>query len=561
MKPRPIVILLLAAAAFAAPARAQIAPADTSEVILRDDMSDDEKIAALNRLLVLNPRNSELYNDLGVIYAGREDWLSARDAFIAAIQSDPRAPASHRNLGLVMTKLEQYDMALSELDAYRNLAPDGGGDAWKLIADARRRSGDPEGAAAAYESGLEAYGQVFGAETCDLIMGRIVLAEAASDQQTVDAVLERYAAGARDHLAATGFVPADRTGLAAKALLERALRRRIDAAQAETKAGRHAAAAALYEAAMVLDPSRQDLLPLAALAWFDSGDAMKAKVMARRATQDQPERPDGWRALGRIAEAEDRSQDAIAAYTSAWNLDDSQDDVAAKIGTLYLRAGDNEGARKFMGAVVSSPDTPPEILFNYGLSLQRTDDHKLAVPPFYKAVEKDPGLIAAWKALAASLRQLERWHEAAVAYERALASERDPKLAFQLGTCLVKDGRPGDAIAAYRLALDLDPVYTKAWSNLGVVQMQVEDYVGALDSFRTLAALEDDVYRARLNEGVCLYQLGRYEEAIAAYEQALALQETSAVWENMGHVFDKLGDKPGAASCFKEGKRLKAEGK
>lgn len=561
MKSGWIFLALLAAVAGAAAVRAQQAPPDTSEVILRDDMSDDEKIAALNRLLVLNPRNSELYNDLGVIYAGREDWLAARDAFIAAIQADPRAPASHRNLGLVMTKLEMYDMALSELDAYRRLAPDGGGDAWKLIADARRRSGDPQGAAAAYESGLEAYGQVFGPDTCDLVMGRLALAEAASDQATANALYERYAPGARDLLAATGFVPADRTGLAAKALLDRALRRRIEAAQAEAREGRHAAAAAQYEAAMELDPNRQDLLTLAALAWHDSGDVMKAKVMARRATQDHPERPDGWRALGRIAEAENRTQDAIAAYTSAWDLDNTQNDVAAKIGTLYLRAGDNEGARKFMGAVVSAPDTPAEILFNYGLSLQRSEDHKLAVPPLTKAVEKDPELTGAWKALAASLRQLERWHEAAAAYERALAKDRDPKLAFQLGACLVNDERPGDAIAAYRLALDLDPVYTKAWSNLGIVQMQIGDYVGALDTFRTLAALEDDVYRARLNEGVCLFQLGRYEESLAAYEQALALQETSAVWENMGHVFDKLGDKQGAASCFKEGKRLKAEGK
>lgn len=561
MKSRWIFLALLAAVAGAAAVRAQQAPPDTSEVILRDDMSDDDKIAALNRLLVLNPRNSELYNDLGVIYAGREDWLAARDAFIAAIQADPRAPASHRNLGLVMTRLEMYDMALSELDTYRRLAPDGGGDAWKLIADARRRSGDPQGAAAAYESGLEAYGQVFGPDTCDLVMGRLALAEAASDQATADAVFARYAPGARDLLAATGFVPADRTGLAARALLDRALRRRVEAAQAEAREGRHAAAAAQYEAAMGLDPNRQDLLPLAALAWHDSGDAMKAKVMARRATQDHPERPDGWRALGRIAEAENRTQDAIAAYTSAWDLDNTQNDVAAKIGTLYLRAGDNEGARKFMGAVVSAPDTPAEILFNYGLSLQRSEDHKLAVPPLTKAVEKDPELPGAWKALAASLRQLERWHEAVAAYERALVKDRDPKLAFQLGACLVKDERPGDAIAAYRLALDLDPVYTKAWSNLGIVQMQIGDYAGALDTFRTLAALEEDVYRARLNEGVCLYQLGRYEESLAAYEQALALQETSAVWENMGHVFDKLGDKQGAASCFKEGKRLKAEGK
>ena len=52
MKSRWIFLALLAAVAGAAAVRAQQAPPDTSEVILRDDMSDDEKIAALNRLLL-----------------------------------------------------------------------------------------------------------------------------------------------------------------------------------------------------------------------------------------------------------------------------------------------------------------------------------------------------------------------------------------------------------------------------------------------------------------------------------------------------------------------------
>ncbi len=540
---------------------AQPAPPDSSAAPPRAAVSDADRIAEINRLLAENPRNAQLYNELGTIYADRENWVAARDAIIAAIQSDPRAPDSHRNLGLVLIKLGELDMALTEFEAYRKLSPEGGLDAWKLIAEARRRAGDPAGAAAAYETGIAAYGGVFNSGSYDLIMGRLVLAEASPDQEAAGAVLDRFAGAARDHLATTGFVPADRTGLAARALLDRALRRKLEAAQTAVDAGRHAEAAVLYEAALALDPTRQDLLPRAAGAWFDSGDALKSKVMARRATQEHPERPDGWLAVGRIAEAENRPQDAITAYTNAWNLDNSQQPVAAKIGTLYLRMGDNESARKFVGAVVSDPETTAEILFLYGCSLQRTNDHKLAVPPLTRAVEKDPGLVAAWKALAVSLQQLERWREAADAYRHALESEQDAKLAFQLGACLVKDNRPEEAIDAYWLALDLDPTYTKAWSNLGVIQLQLKDYANALITFRTLATQGEDVYRARLNEGVCLSQLGRFEEAMTAYEQALAQQETSAVWDAMGYVFDQLGDKPSAASCLEKGKRLKAEGK
>jgi len=48
---------------------------------------------------------------------------------------------------------------------------------------------------------------------------------------------------------------------------------------------------------------------------------------------------------------------------------------------------------------------------------------------------------------------------------------------------------------------------------------------------------------------------------VEAYEAALDIKETSAAWNNLGLVLDRMGDKKEAQECFKVGKELKAEGK
>ena len=557
---------LLLAAALATCAAAQpdttqgtVAPPDSATDILTSALTDEEKISALNRMILLNPRNPELYNNLGVIYAEREEWTPARDAFIAAVQCDPRQPEAHRNLGMVMSEMGMYDLAVSEFEAYQKFSDDGGRDAWLMIGDTRHDAGDVPAALAAYESGLQAYGGAYGPGSAELVIARALLLEGSGDIEGYEALLRRWSGPASDYLG--GGEPADRAGRASQAILTRMLQIHVDDAALMTESGLHAQAAAAYEAAMVLAPDNQELLPLAAMAWFDAGESMKAKVLARRATEESPDSPGGWKARGRIAEAEKRPRDAIEAYRKAFELDETQTDVAARVGQIYLSLGDNVNARKFMGAVASDPDTAPEILYNYGLSLQRDGAHELALRPLRKVVERQPGMGAAWRALATSLRQTKRYAEAARAYGQAFILDSDARLAFQQGYCLQHCERPLEAAVAYEKAMELDPADTKARYNHGLSLMAAGEYGDALASFQALDAMEPDSYRVLFNTGVCHQNLQQHDEALLAYETALDIDETSAVWNNMGLVYDAMGAKDDAKECYEEGKRLKSEGK
>ena len=554
-----MISVLVVPAAFT-PAQEGTAPPDSIGDIMSSDLSDDDKISALNKLLLLNPRNADLYNNLGVIYAEREDWILARDSFIAAVQCDPRLPQSHRNLGMVMAALDQPAMAVAEFEAYQRFAGDGGLDAHKLIGDAWRAAGDAPAALESYRNGLEAFGGAFGPGSAELIMAQVLLLNETNADEDYEALLRKYGDPARDYLANTGGEAVDPVGRAAQAISTRLLRIFVDDAHLLGEAGSYVAAAQAYEEAMALAPDNDDLLPLASAAWFDAGETMKAKVLAQRATMESPERSGGWKARGRIAEVEKRPHEAIEHYRKAWDLDPTQNDVAAKIGQIYLSLGDNANARKFMGLVASDPDTPPELLYNYALSLQRADDHELALHPLRKVVERRPEMASGWRALASSLRRTERYGEAARAYGKAFVLDNDPKLAFQQGYCYQRTDQPVKAADSYRLSLAMDPTNTRTHYNLGLVLIKTGDYRDALDTFGILDELEPESYRIRFNTGLCHQHLAEHDQALTAYELALDIEETSAVWNNMGLVYDAMGDKIEAKDCYEEGKRLKAEG-
>ena len=533
----------------------------TPDAIMSSNMTFEQKIEEINRLLVLNSRNSDLYNNLGVLYAGNEDWEQARDAFLTSVQINPRKAENHKNLGLVLTELGQFEMAVREFGVYRNLSSDGAPDSGLLIGDTWSKAGDNAQALAAYRTTLDARGVAYD-EVTALTAARVArLLGEEGDESALEAHLESYANAAGMNLTSVGGKGVDSMTSASAFIVERFLAFLDTNARLLGEAGQHASAAGLYERALKVAPHRGDLLPLLATAWLEAGESMKAKVIAQRAVTDAPDNPAGWRAKGRIAEYEKRTRDALAAYEKAYALDPTQNDLAARIGQIYLILGDSRSARKFMGAVASDPNTPTELLYNYALSLQREDEFSMSITPLRKAVAREPGMARAWRALGAALRRTDQYGEAAEAFDRAMVLEPDARVAFQAGFSHAKAGQHDQAVQAYEAAVELDPTHEKAWYNLILTLMELKDYEKALAALEVLGTMEGDTYRILFNRGICLGSLDRHAEAVEAYELALDVDETSAAWNNMGLSLDRLGDKRGAAECLKVSKELAAEGK
>ena len=283
---------------------------------------------------------------------------------------------------------------------------------------------------------------------------------------------------------------------------------------------------------------------------------MEAKVIALMAVTEHPEKAGSWRAEGLIAEKEGRIRDAAEAFIKAQDIE-PKTDLAVKIGELYLSIGDARNARLYMSRLVNDDNAPSEALYNYALSLQREDLWEISVGPLRKAVEKDPSLEPAWRALATSLRKTKKYSEAADAYEKVLTFGDDKLQWFLFGWSLVKSDRTEEGVEAYRKTIELDPLYAKAQYNLALALISMENHQEALEVLELSRELEENSYRVLFNMGICCYAMEDYDRSIELYDQALEQKETSAAWNNMGLAYLALGDKKEAKSCFKIAKGMK----
>jgi len=78
-----------------------------------------------------------------------------------------------------------------------------------------------------------------------------------------------------------------------------------------------------------------------------------------------------------------------------------------------------------------------------------------------------------------------------------------------------------------------------------------------VESFDRMIELDGDSYRAYYSQGLSYYYLGRYDEALEAFDYAMEFKETVNLFNNIGLVYDKLGDKKQTAEWYKKAQALK----
>ena len=124
-----------------------------------------------------------------------------------------------------------------------------------------------------------------------------------------------------------------------------------------------------------------------------------------------------------------------------------------------------------------------------------------------------------------ALRLLGRLEEAEREILRAIEIEPDYADAHSnLGAVLIDMGRPRQAIPSFQTALDLDPELAAAASNLGNAYFALGDLDSALVAYERALELDPDFAEALNNSANALSTVGRFEEARARYLRALGLR-------------------------------------
>jgi tetratricopeptide (TPR) repeat protein len=108
--------------------------------------------------------------------------------------------------------------------------------------------------------------------------------------------------------------------------------------------------------------------------------------------------------------------------------------------------------------------------------------------------------------------------------------------------CELEPGSPGEAIAAYRRALSLDPAHPDAHVNLGRLLHEAGDAAAAEPHYAAALAARPGDSTAAFNLGVALEDMGRLPEALLSYQKAVRIDpENADAHFNAASLAEKLG--------------------
>jgi tetratricopeptide (TPR) repeat protein len=117
-------------------------------------------------------------------------------------------------------------------------------------------------------------------------------------------------------------------------------------------------------------------------------------------------------------------------------------------------------------------------------------------------------------------------------------------------------GRPEHARAAYERALELDPDYGPAATNLGILLGRLGDPAAGIAVLGRLIAAHPLASSALRNRAILRRTLGDVEGTVADLERALAIQPDATVAQALSDLYGQLGERERSAELAAESLRL-----
>jgi len=437
----------------------------------------------------IDPSDAGAHNNLGVLYYQKGLVEDAIGAFTRALELDPKMQVAQRNLEIAYHDTGYYDQRVAQLRERLRQAPD--------ARDARWELGRAYAILGQSEEAIEEFEQLV-AQKSDDVAAIIQLGLAEKARGRPEAATEWFLR-AREVEPDSSVV-------------------QFYLGEIYYNRGLNADALAALERAVQLNPDNANAHYLMAFVLGDLGRHQDARAASKRAIQLNPP----------LA----RAQTNLS--LERYNAERKSQQQRARVPEPQVVEG-NALAHYNLGLAFRQKGYYNEALREYRLALERGEDRRLTLQAM------------------GEIHLLKHDFPAALElYETLLREVPDsPKLWNERGVVLHQAGRPDDALASYRQAVEIDRKYTLAWNNLGVLQAHQGDSEAAIESFRTGLQLQNAFSSARLNLALLLYQLRRFQLSLEAYRQVLQTEPASAAaWNGVGLVLVELKRFPDARNAF-----------
>lgn len=235
--------------------------------------------------------------------------------------------------------------------------------------------------------------------------------------------------------------------------------------------GRAGEAKAALERAVELDPKNpRAVVGIVELVELPAGETETAAERLEALLPREARRPEVWRALGRVYEAEGRDAEAADAYRRGLAEQPRAGTLHAHLGVLLARLGDPGAEAALAAAAQELRPVPAMVHRGMALAALGRKDGKAAAAAARRALDLDQGDASAWNLLAAGEEEQGRFAAALAGYDSARRVDpRHVPARFNKALLLRRLERFREAADELAEVLALDPDHAGAHYELGVL--------------------------------------------------------------------------------------------
>jgi tetratricopeptide (TPR) repeat protein len=242
-----------------------------------------------------------------------------------------------------------------------------------------------------------------------------------------------------------------------------------------------------YVACLVL------LAILASLTWRQSQRYSDIETLFRTVIAENPNCGMAYNNLGLLLAGRGQTDEAIAEYQKALDIDPNQSEVHSNLGlALHKRGQWDDAIAHYRRALEIAPENSMAYS-NLGNALIDRGQVEEAIVQYRKALEISPQAAEFHYNLARALAKQGRLDDVLAEYGKVLEIKPDHAESHNdFGIALVGCGRLDEAIAHFQKALELKPEYADVRNNLALARSQREELWKALARRRELLRSHPD---------------------------------------------------------------------
>ena len=198
------------------------------------------------------------------------------------------------------------------------------------------------------------------------------------------------------------------------------------------------------------------------LAYFLDGRGLTEEAIAEyeKATEIDPSQVTDWKALGNLYIKNDQLDEATLAFEKVTELDPKDQDAQRTLSRLYKSSGDADAAIQRMEEVKKLDPNNSENLFNLGKEYFNNSDYDNAIVNFEQLLKLKPKDIMALEFLGNSLQNKGTYRRAINVYNEIMKLQpQHKKILCDIATCYKEIGQFKTGRNQARRALQIDAQY------------------------------------------------------------------------------------------------------